>query len=134
MASKPAYAGTPRIEYAQVSAANTNRDGATGTYVSVFDAGSAGSRLDRITVKATGSTTAGSVRLFVSDGSTKILWKEVVVEAASPGADTPTFEDEILSSDDDHVLPLLVFPSGYSLWASTHNAETFNVIAEGGDF
>lgn len=127
MASTPAFAAVPRCAIGQVAAANTNRDG-TGTIVTLYTAPSAGSRFDRIDIKAVGTTTAGMVRLYIHDGSNARLWKEVVVTAATPSATAPAFAATLdLSS-----APLLL-PNGYSLRASTHNAETFNIIATGGD-
>jgi len=131
MANEPNFVATPRNAIAQVSAANTARDG-TGTVVTVFTAGASGSRIDRITIEAVATTTAGMIRLFVNDGSNSRLWREVSVSAITPSGTVATFTTEINSSNS--ALPLLILPNGYSLRASTHNAETFNIIAEGGDF
>lgn len=128
MALDPAYAATPRCAVAQATAANTNRDG-TGTIATIFTAGASGSRIDLIAVKATGTTTAGMVRLYVHDGSTARLWREVPVSAVTPSASLASFASYVNLTFDP-----LIIPTGYSLRASTHNAETFNVVATGGDF
>lgn len=125
----PIFVETPKIGTAQISTANTNRDG-TGTVGTVLTAGSNGSRIHRIRVKAGGTTTAGMVRLFIHDGSAYRLWHEIPVTAITPSATVETFEDELYLPGES----ALALPSGYSLRASTHNAETFNVIAEGGDY
>lgn len=130
MSTSPGYASTARCAIAAISTANTNRDG-TGTIGAVFTAGSSGSRIDTILVEATGTTTAGMVRLFIYNGSTAYLFKEVPVLAITPGASTPAWGAQI-NSTLDRELPIII-PTGYSLRASTHNAETFNVIAMGGD-
>lgn len=127
MATDPNYAATPRIGVAAISTANTNRDG-SGTLGTVLTAGSNGSRVDVITVQATGTTTAGMVRLFVHDGSVARLWREVPVSAITPSGSVVAFAQELAL-----VEPLLL-PTGWSLRASTHNAEAFNVVAVGGDF
>lgn len=133
MAADPAFATTPKIGIAVVSAANTARDG-SGTIATVFTAGSSGSVIHRIVIRATVTTTGGMVRLFIHDGSNARLWRESVVSAVTVGAATEGFSEEMnlsgAASDGD---PPLVLPTGYSLRASTHNAESFNVIAEGGD-
>jgi hypothetical protein len=128
MATNPVFAATPRNGVGQVSTANTNRDG-TGTLATIFTAGSSGSRIDVIAVKATVTTTAGMVRLYVHDGSNARLWREVPVSAVTPSASLASFASYLNLSFDP-----LILPNGYSLRASTHNAETFNVIAMGGDF
>lgn len=127
MATQPAYTATPKVGVGQVSAANTNRDG-TGTLAAIFTAGASGSRIDRVTVQAVATTTAGMVRLFIHDGTNARLYAEVPVSAITPSGTTAAFR---------YQLPIeggLSLPANYSLRAATHNAETFNVIAQGGDF
>lgn len=127
MATAPAYAATPRHAVGALSAANTNRDG-TGTVVTVFTAGASGSRIDKVRVVAKATTTAGVVRLFIYDGTDYALWKEVLVTAITPSTTVEVFTWEI-----EFTYPILL-PTGYSLRASTNNAETFSVFAIGGDF
>lgn len=130
MASSPIFATTPRIGLAQVSAANTNRDG-TGTIVTVFSAGALGSRIDSIELTATVTTTAGVIRLFLNDGTNTRLWKEILVTAITPSASVAVYSYHLDLSDPDDTLLL---PVGWSLQASTHNAEAINIAAIGGDF
>lgn len=132
MATTPAYAATPRNGMAVVSTANTNRDG-TGTIGTIFSAGASGSRIDKIIIKAQGTTTAGMVRLFIHDGSNARLFDEVLVQAITPSATVLSFQAVLAANQITVELPLII-PSGYSLRASTHNAESFNIIAMGGDF
>lgn len=128
MAAAPIFIGTPKNSMAQVTAANTNRDG-TGTLVTVYTAGASGARIDRIGITATGTTTAGMVRLFVSDGTLHRLTVEVPVSAITPAANTAAFTTEVVFGAG------LLLQTGYSLRASTHNAEAFNVvITNGGDY
>ncbi|NBX74718.1 MAG: hypothetical protein EBQ89_10555, partial [Alphaproteobacteria bacterium] len=68
MATDPNFAGTPLAGNAQISTANTNRDG-TGTLGTVVTAGASGSRIEEIVIEATGTTTAGMIRLFLNDGT-----------------------------------------------------------------
>ena len=126
------YASTPKCGVGQVSVANTNRDG-TGTIATVFSAGASGSRIDAIDLKATGTTTAGMIRLFIHDGANARLLTEVPVTAITPSGTLPSWEAQLNTNTMTQVLPL-VLPTGYSLRAATNNAETFNVIALGGDF
>lgn len=127
MASTPNYAATPLVGVAAISTANTNRDG-TGTLATVVTAGSSGSRIDGVVVQASGITTAGMVRLYLHDGSTARLWHEVPVTAITPSASVAAFRSEMILDQP------VILANGWSLRASTHNAEAFNVAAFGGSF
>lgn len=126
MAASPAYTATPRTERAALSTANTNRDG-TGTIVNLFTAGANGSRVERITVCATGTTTAGMIRFYLFDGTNTDLWLEVSVNAITPSGTTKSFYIQLGSLS-------FILSNGKSIRASTNNAESFRIIAEGGDF
>lgn len=127
MATSPNYAATPRVGSAVISTANTNRDG-TGTMGTVFTAGTQGSRIDLIVIHALGTTTAGIVRLFLHDGTNARLWEEEDVPAITASGTVVAYRREVRPTE-----PLLL-PSGWSLRASTHNAESFVVLAFGADF
>lgn len=121
------YASTPRSALAQVTVANTNRDG-TGTLATVFTAGASGSRIDDICIQSTGTVTAGVVRLFIHDGTNARLWQEILVAATTPSTTVQAWGYTLINQ-------ALVLPTGYSLRASTNNAETFNLIVlRAGDF
>lgn len=132
MAIQPHYAAAPRCGIGQVSVANTARDG-TGTIATIFTAGANGSRIDAISLKAVGNTTAGMIRLFIHDGTNARLLTEVPVTAVTPSTTLPSWGAELNTNTMTQVLPI-VLPNGYSLRAATNNAETFNLIAFGGDF
>jgi hypothetical protein len=133
MANVPAYAVTPNTGVAQISVANTARDG-TGTIAAVVTAGASGTRIDGITITATGTSTAGMIRLFVSDGTNIRLWTEVPVLAVTPSATLAAFSVQLTSNNAPALFPLTL-KTGFSLRAATNNAETFNVIAHfAGDF
>lgn len=126
MAASPAYTATPRTERATLSTANTNRDG-TGTTVNLFTAGANGSRVERITICATGATTAGMIRFYLFDGTNTDLWREITVTAITPSGTTPAYYTQISGL-------AYILSAGKSIRVSTHNAESFRVVAEGGDF
>jgi hypothetical protein len=130
MSTTAAFASTPRVSLARISAANTNRDG-TGTIVTAFVPGANGSRIERIRVKANAVTTAGQVRLFLSvdSGVTWRLFQEIAVSAATPSATVQSWEGNVtLGSTSPLFLPATAY-----LGASTHNAEAFEVTTIGGD-
>jgi hypothetical protein len=128
----PIFVITPRIGMVRMSIANTGRDG-TGTLNDVITGGTNGTRIDRIVFRATVTTTAGMVRLFIYDGTNNRFWWEGPVTAITVGSSTPAWTYTLVSPDPQS--PLLVLPStSYVLRAATNNAETFDVIAHGGDF
>lgn len=127
MSAAPNYAGTPRAALLQISTANTARDG-TGTLGTLLTGVTAGSRVDDLYITAAGTTTAGVVRMFLSDGTNHRLLQEIIVSAITPSTTVAVWS--IFLSN----LGILV-PSGWSLRFSTHNAEAFNVLmTRGGDF
>jgi hypothetical protein len=132
MAVSPQFVSTAKLGSAALSAANTGRDG-TGTIVTVFTAGTGGSRIDAIAIKATASTTAGMIRLFIHDGTNTRLLTELPVTAVTPSATAPAWEAQLNTNSMSQVLPIIL-PTGYSLRAATNNAEAFNILATGGDF
>lgn len=130
MAATPAYASNPRsLDIAQVSAANVNRDG-TGTIVTVCAGVAAGTRVSSVTVKATVTTTAGMVRLYLSTdtGTTWRLRHEIPVSAITASASVATFYGRVDFED------LVLFGATDLVGASTHNAEAFNVLPAVMDF
>jgi hypothetical protein len=133
MAQTANYVGAANTGIAQISTANTNRDG-TGTLGNVFTPGTNGGRIDRIDCQATGTTTAGMLRFFLHDGANNRLIYELPVQAVTPSATTPAWR-ATLSKDAiaQEIFPL-VLDNGRQLRVSTNNAETFNVVATGGDF
>jgi hypothetical protein len=132
MATSAQYASVSKTGINSISTANTARNG-TGTIVTIFTAGSSGSRIERINVVAQATTTAGMVRLFIHDGTTAWLYEEIPVAANTPSGTNPAFSASIQAFTNPDLMPLTL-PTGYSLRAATNNAETFNVIAVGGDF
>jgi hypothetical protein len=124
MASNPQYIGTPKSPSVTISTANTNRDG-TGTLVTLMTAGTNGSRVDRVRIAATGTTTAGMIRFFVGSS----LINEVPVVATTPSATIPAWATDVVFENG------LVLEAGATLKVATHNAETFKVtVTNGGDF
>jgi len=129
MAATPNFSATAQCGIAVISTANTARDG-SGTLGTVLTAGASGSRVERVTIRATGTTTAGMIRLFVHDGTNARLIDEVPVPAITPSGTVPAFQVDVTFGDNR---PLLL-PNLFSLRASTNNAETFHVVAFGGSF
>lgn len=75
MAAGPAFASVPRIGFASVSTANTNRDG-TGTIVDALTGVAAGTRIERIVLITTGNPADSIVKVYLFDGTTYRLYDE----------------------------------------------------------
>ena len=130
----PIFILSPRVAAARIATANVNRDG-TGTVGSLCVAGANGTRIDRIIITATATTTAGMIRFFSFDGTNYRAIKEVAVSAVTPSATVPAFNSEwVRPNTDTPPMPLLWLPPGYTLFAATNNAESFDVVAFGGDY
>lgn len=128
MAATANFSSTPRTAVAQATAANTARDG-TGTIATVITGVAAGTRIDDIEITATTATTAGVVRLWLHDGTNARLWREILVQAITPSTSIAVWNSRLTD------LGLILQSASWSLRASTHNAETFNVaVTRAGDF
>lgn len=127
--TKPIFPKSARIGAANISTANANRTvtGITGL-TSLIAAGADGTRIDRIRVKATDTTTAGMVRIWIYSGSGNAqLLFEIPVTAITPSATVASF-DTYINIDMENL------PTGYTLYATTEKAEAFNVMVFGGDW
>ena len=128
MAASPVYVGTPLTWLAALATANTNRNG-TGAMSTLITAGSNGTRIDSIRFIAAGTTVASQVRLFLSNGSVTQLFDEIDVLAVtpSPSGGVPVWKQDITYADG------FVLPAGWTLQASTNDAQSINVYARGGN-
>jgi hypothetical protein len=120
MATTPQYASTPINSAVNIATANALRDG-TGTLGTLITASGNGMRVDDIYITATGTTTAGTVRMFLSNGTTNYLIQELIVSAVTVSATVPAWSQPINNKG-------LILQSGWSLKFSTQNAESFNVV------
>lgn len=126
----PIFGLTPVIWKAAVSTANTARDG-TGTISTVGSAGSNGSRIEEIVVKATGDPADSVVTIFLHDGTNYFLWDEF--DLGDPAAASNT----VAGYRESRTYRNLVLPTGWSLRAAITVALTtgaINVFALGSDY
>ena len=139
MATTAQYTTQPILNYAQVSSSNNALDGSGTegtTIIKVIDgpttaaAAGVGERINRVIVQAAGTTIAGMIRFFLTlnGGTTKRLIVEKPVSAITVGASTAAFRTEV----PELVGLILVGGGDAELYASTHIAETFNIIIESG--
>lgn len=125
--TRSALLSSGTLTYAQVSAANTNRDG-TGTVVTVVTGGADGTRIDSVLAKAIVTTTAGMVRLYLGDGTNIRLIHEMTVDAITASGTVVAWVEEWTPTQ-----PIILAPSDL-LIASTNNAEAINVFAFGAHY
>ena len=127
MAAETQYTGNTGM--VKMTTANTLLDGvlASGTFYDVITGAANGTLIKTVTIKATGATAQGMVRLFVySTGTTARLLKEIMIPPITPTATNPAFETTIQLD--------FKLTATYVLKATTQIANNFNVIAEGLDF
>lgn len=130
MATTPNFVGTPRYYRGRATVANTGRDG-TGTIVDIVPTGSGPRKIDRVEITAEGTTTQGTVRLYIFNGTDYRLWREVEVTAITASGTVPAFSAEI---DLSFAGQIFVLEDTHKLGFAPHNAETFIGHAFGGDF
>lgn len=136
MATSAQFASIPNVETAQVSTANTNRDG-TGTCALICSgpstaAGSGvGKRLTRVTLARAGTASATVITFFVSyDGGTT---KRLIAEAPMPSytSSTTTAQSTVLVPElVGMVLPGSTGGQAVQLYAATTVATTINIHIE----
>ncbi|NBQ13108.1 MAG: hypothetical protein EBU31_00495 [Proteobacteria bacterium] len=138
MATTPNFSATPKVGVATVSAANTSFDG-SGTMSTVITGGTNGTRVDMIVIAATATTTAGLVNLFISDttgANTTANTHHIranTIAAVTPSVTTAPANVTLTSQTNPEFLPLFI-PAGYTLRAAPTQANSFRVMAIGGDF
>ena len=136
----PIFVGTPRLSYANSGVnANTAFDG-TGTVVTVFTAGSNGSKVESIRLWHLGTNVAGIVRIFVNNGLTNTTAaNNALVYEAQMGAFTSTANGASSNGaqDQSRRQPLILqLPAGYKLniTIGTAVASGYAVTVQGGDY
>jgi len=123
----PIFVLTPKAPKVRIATANTGRDG-TGTLGTITTAGANGAFYKGVRIQAEGTTTAGVVRIFIQTAGAGNfeLKKEVLITAITPSTTIEAAFAEWYPTGG------IVLGIGDLLLASTNNAETFSVWAEGG--
>lgn len=145
----PIYVLSPRRGTFRLSAANTAKDG-TGTVNALFTAlalasKGGGSLVERVSVVASATTTAGVIRLFISDsaGTNYRLYMEFPVPAWTASATVVGWTTGSLlagtvateaSVKSPWINVNIRLEPGQILGVTTNNAEAFEAHAEGGDY
>lgn len=141
MSVQPSYSSVP-IGFGPVNflTANTNRDG-TGAIALLAVGRGAGTRIERVRVRAVGTTTLGMLRIYkkatglTRDANGAVAsysaptWRliyEIPVSALTPSGTVQSFDGEWAPTNG------YMLADGEQLGISTHNGETFNAEAWGG--
>ena len=128
MATQAQFGAYPRNTITILGSSNANRNG-TGVLNTVFTANitnQLGSRVDDIYITALGTTSAGQIRLYISDGVNHNLWQELLVTAITPSTTISPWSASLVNQ-------ALVLANGFSLRASTNvggtnPTDTFHVV------
>jgi hypothetical protein len=119
--TSPIFPLTPKIGYGTLATANTAKDG-TGTVVTVATAGSNGSRVDQIKVRALGTNVATVLRFFINNGSdpttatNNALIHEVTIAATTLSEVAALADNDILTvKGSDYVCSIPYLPAGYKI-------------------
>lgn len=143
--TSPIHIGVPKSwAFAVAGTANAGRDG-TGTITDVTPAAVAltAQQASRIKIVATGTTTAGMVRIYGHDGTAYRLMHELSVAAVTPSGTVKAAiagaADGVLSADGYMTIEIpfggTAAGSIQKLGVSTANAEAFIAhIIGGGDY
>ena len=135
MATSEQFTAQPILEVSQVTTADTSRTAPTNSTEITAGPNTAagngvGKRIFRVTICATGTTTAGVIRFFFSSnsGTDKRLLCEKIVPAVTPSTTVAAWRTEVAE------LVGLILPGGTAnkIYASTNNTETFNILVESG--
>ena len=127
MSTSANFFSTPRTAVGQVTTLNAGRDG-TGAVPTILTAAASGTRIDDIEIQATGTTTAGVVRLYLHDGTNARMVREILVTAITPSTSLAAFNTRLTD------LGWILQNASWSLRASTEKTETFNIcVTRAGD-
>ena len=146
MAANPQYPAFTTGGEVAFSTANTNRDG-TGTLATLYTARAAGPATGGngamglwLSIRATGTTTAGMLRVYRHNGTTAFLLAEFNVGAITPSATVLAFSLSSVTALSTVVdvfgrIPFNVaLDPGDSIRVSTHNAEAFVATIDCGEY
>jgi len=129
--TSPIFALTPVVGVATLTSptAVTSRANIAGTTdLTLLDAaGSNGTRISQIYIRAKETTVAGSVFIWIYDGTTSFLFDEFIVTAVTASNTAEAFNAT-------HYYENLVVPTTFSLYVSSTIDQDFNVFAFGGDY
>ncbi len=125
----PIFVQSAKHAVAQCDTADTARNNPVTSVKTILTAGALGTKVFEIVVEATVTTTAGMIRIFISEdgGTTKRLYDEILVSAVTVSATVAAFRAVRTYNN-------LLLTASAVLYATTEKAETINVHATYGDY
>lgn len=128
----PIFVLTPKTPSVRINTANANRDGATGTYGTLFTAGANGAFFKGFRWAAEGNVTAGAIRLFIQTGgagNTEMIYETIVPATNFVAGTTPVAQGEWLPTNG------IVLAASSVVKVSTEIGETYSCwLIGGGDY
>ena len=130
--NNPVFAITPKTPFAECTASYTDRTGATAGLVTLFTAGTNGSKITQIGAKYQGNATAGTLLIFITDtaGANPRLFDEIVITTLSATTTVPSYRNVNVYSDLNLASGQLI-QVGCTVISGSINV---NAFAIGGDF
>jgi hypothetical protein len=131
--TSPVFTLTAQCPTVQVTTGQATTDNPSTNVAIVLTAGANGTRIDRVVATSNGTSVAALLNLYINDGSTNRLIKQLPITAITGSTTVQTFTTEWVRTDG---LPLVVLPTGYSLRATVTVTQTnaLNVCAYAGDY
>ncbi len=132
MALNAQYASTPVISGIVLAAtADTSLTNPTTSVGTVMTGAASGTRISKIAVKGAATTASGVVRLFIYNGTTYYLIKELLIPVVTSSNASIAYESILSESTTIDLLPIVLPSASYSLRATTSIAQSFIVTAMG---
>lgn len=129
--TSPIFALTPQLDLARITAATTDKTGATTTNLQTLVIAAAdGTKVTQIGFKFVGTSTAGTFLIFISDtdGTTLRLFDEILMSAVTSSTTAITHRQVISYSD-------LQLKSGQRILVGATTVNTnIDAFAQIGDF
>lgn len=126
--NNPIFVGGPNVKQSQAVTANTALVNPGASVASCWTTGPNGSLLSKIVIDVPGTAVADVIRFFWFDGANTYLHLEVQVTATTPGVGTNCFRYEYAPSTPE------VYPTGWTLQATTDIGQTTNILVLGGNY
>ncbi len=144
--NQPIFPDTPNVSWGTLTTEDTSFTAPSTEGVVVFTAGTNGSRIDQIKVRALGTNIDTVLRLFINDGggtgaANFALVHEVQLGASTADTDDVTGDDYDVNLTKDggvtrSVPPIPYLPAGYEIWAAVGVtvASGWMIVVHGGDY
>lgn len=127
--TNPIFAMTPYLIGITVTGSYTDRTGVAAGLLTVYTAGSSGSKVTQLIAKGQSTTNSGSVLFFITDtaSANPKLFDEILITVTTSSNTSPTFR--VANSYAD-----LQLAPGQLIKTGITTGNTCSVFAQGGDF